>query len=303
MSEFRKYQHVERLGSEEVEGIEIGTCVIMPKIDGTNSSIWMKDDGTLGFGSRNRELSLDNDNAGFMAAMINDERIKNYFKAHPNTRLYGEWLVPHTIKNYENSAWRKFYVFDITFYNVLDTENEAYVPYNIYQPWLEELGIDYIKPLAIVTNPSVLDFYEYIDKNDFLMSDGTGEGIVIHNYGFYNKYGRQTWAKIVKAEFKQKHSGYKTKKDIATIELLEAEIVNKYITAALVDKEYSKIKTEENGWSSKYIPRLLNTVFHCLITEEMWNIVKDYKNPKIDFKVLRTLCIDKVKELKQEIFC
>ena len=92
MSEFRKYQHVERLGSEEVEGIELGTCYIMPKIDGTNASIWMKDDGTLGFGSRNRELSLDNDNALFMYSMLNDERIHKYFEAHPGTRLYGEWL-------------------------------------------------------------------------------------------------------------------------------------------------------------------------------------------------------------------
>lgn len=300
MSEFKKYQHVERLGSDEVAGIEVGTCVIMPKIDGTNSSIWMKDDGTLGFGSRNRELTLDKDNAGFMANMINDERIKNYFKVHPNTRLYGEWLVPHTIKNYENTAWKKFYVFDVT----IDTDNGGveYIPFDIYQLWLDALRIDYIEPLAIVTNPSVLDFYDYLEKNIFLMNDGVGEGVVIHNYGFYNKYGRQTWAKIVRAEFKQNHKAFKDKNNIVTIELLEAQIIDKYVTAALVDKEYSKIITEENGWNSKYIPRLLNTVFYCLITEEMWNIVKDYKNPKIDFKVLRVLCIDKIKEVKKEIF-
>lgn len=300
MAEFKKYQHVERLGSEEVAGIEVGTCVIMPKIDGTNSSIWMKDDGTLGFGSRNRELTLENDNAGFMAAMINSERIKQFFEAHPDVRLYGEWLVPHTIKNYENSAWRKFYVFDVT----IDTEDGEieYVPFDVYQPWLDALRIDYIKPLAIVTNPSVLDFYDYLEKNKWLMTEGVGEGVVIHNYGFRNKYGRQTWAKIVNAEFKQKHRSFKDKTDIATIELLEAQIIDKYVTDALVDKEYSKIVTESNGWSSKYIPRLLNTVFHCLITEEMWNIIKDYKNPKIDFKVLRALCIDKIKEVKKEIF-
>lgn len=41
---FNKYQHVEKLGNKEVEGINIGTCYVFPKIDGTNASIW-NDDG------------------------------------------------------------------------------------------------------------------------------------------------------------------------------------------------------------------------------------------------------------------
>ena len=40
--EFKKYQHIERLGTLEVEGIELGTCYVFPKIDGTNGSnlVW-----------------------------------------------------------------------------------------------------------------------------------------------------------------------------------------------------------------------------------------------------------------------
>jgi hypothetical protein len=34
--EFRKYQHVERYGSPEVEGVELGECCIFPKLEGTN---------------------------------------------------------------------------------------------------------------------------------------------------------------------------------------------------------------------------------------------------------------------------
>lgn len=45
--EFRKYQHVERFGTSEVEGIDLGTCYIYPKIDGTNASVWLGEDGTL----------------------------------------------------------------------------------------------------------------------------------------------------------------------------------------------------------------------------------------------------------------
>jgi len=33
--EFRKYQHIERFGTDEVDGIEFGKCYIFYKIDGT----------------------------------------------------------------------------------------------------------------------------------------------------------------------------------------------------------------------------------------------------------------------------
>jgi hypothetical protein len=36
MNDFVKYQHIERYGVDEVNGIDIGTCYIFPKIDGTN---------------------------------------------------------------------------------------------------------------------------------------------------------------------------------------------------------------------------------------------------------------------------
>ena len=59
--EFLKYQHVERYGNDEVDGINIGTCYVFPKIDGTNASVWLGEDGEIHAGSRNRELRLDNE--------------------------------------------------------------------------------------------------------------------------------------------------------------------------------------------------------------------------------------------------
>ena len=34
--QYRSYQHIEKLGRDEVEGILNGKCYIQPKIDGTN---------------------------------------------------------------------------------------------------------------------------------------------------------------------------------------------------------------------------------------------------------------------------
>ena len=64
--EFKKYQHIMKLGTDEVDGILNGTVYLFYKIDGTNSQVFLKDDNTLGFGSRNREINLTNDNADFV---------------------------------------------------------------------------------------------------------------------------------------------------------------------------------------------------------------------------------------------
>jgi hypothetical protein len=38
---FIKYMHLERFGNDEVEGIEIGTTYVFPKLDGTNAQVWL----------------------------------------------------------------------------------------------------------------------------------------------------------------------------------------------------------------------------------------------------------------------
>jgi len=40
---FKKYQHIERYGNEEVEGIDLGDCYIFPKIDGTQAIVWKEE--------------------------------------------------------------------------------------------------------------------------------------------------------------------------------------------------------------------------------------------------------------------
>ena len=90
---FIKYQHLERYGNTEVEGIEVGTCYVFPKLDGTNASVWVDDSKPFGHtlccGSRNRELELDNDNAGFMNAMMVDKAIINFLYNENDLVLYG----------------------------------------------------------------------------------------------------------------------------------------------------------------------------------------------------------------------
>jgi hypothetical protein len=293
MKEFVKYQHIERIGTIETNGIENGMCYVFPKIDGTNSQLWW--DGGLKAGSRNRELTLDNDNAGFYNWAIQQKEIEALFITYPDLRLYGEWLVPHTLKTYQTSAWNKFYVFDVL-------DGEKYLPYDWYKTILDKYGIEYIPPICKVKDPSYERLVNQLEKNGYLIEDGkgTGEGIVIKNYEYRNRFGRVVWAKIVKNEFKASHS----KCDVTELKektLVEQQVVDKYVTLVFIDKEFAKIDNEV-GWSSKLIPRLLNTVYYCLVKEESWNFVKEFKNPTIDFKKLAFLVTSKIKELKPSIF-
>jgi hypothetical protein len=292
---FIKYQHLERYGNTEVEGIEVGNVYVFPKIDGTNGSVWW-DDG-IKAGSRNRELTLDNDNAGFMNAMVVDKDITSFFDHTKNLVLYGEWLVPHTLKTYNDDAWRKFYIFD-----VLDLNKRRLLSYDEYE-WLKNVGLNVIPPIAIIKNGSIDHFTGCLTKANYLVKDGAGqgEGIVLKNYDYKNRYGRQTWAKIVSNEFKAKHH-LEMGAPVVGCEIVEEKIVAKYVTQALVDKVHAKIVNEMDGWSSKYIPRLLHTVYYDLVTEETWNFVKEFKSPKIDFKVLNHYTTSRIKELRKELF-
>jgi len=295
---FKKYMHIERYGNDEVQGIELGQCFIFPKIDGTNGSVWIEG-GELQAGSRNRQLSTDNDNAGFCDWVENgDHRLKEFFEENPDLRLFGEWLVPHSLRIYRKDAWNRFYVFD-----VYDDVNEYYLPYNSYQPILEKYKLDYIPPICVAENVAYDNLLHELKNNVFLIEEGKGygEGIVVKNYNFKNRFGRTVWAKVVANEFKEQQAkAQPTNKKFK--DYIEQKIVDDYVTDHLVNKTYAKIVNECEGWNSKYIPRLLSTVFYDLVNEELWNAIKKLKNPTIDFKRLQQLTIIKIKELKPELF-
>jgi len=324
---FRKFDHVERFGTDEVEGIEIGNVLVFPKLDGTNASIWRSQPCIVGTGSRNRILSDENDNAGFHAWVQKQQWIRDFFEEYPFFNIYGEWLVPHTLKTYRDEAWGKFWVFD-----VWNKEEGRYVHYDTYAPELEKHGFNVIEPkVRYKSPPTEAQLIVDAATNTYLMQDGAiGEGIVIKNYSWTNKYGRQPWAKIVRNEFKEENRrafGMTEKEGERSV---EGEIAEKYVTKALVDKTRAKIELEmavappegsvltaecrpepeeserwakaHRVWKAKLIPRLFQTVYYDLVREESWNFVKDHNNPTIDYKRLKNYTIYWVKKHCPELF-
>tara|TARA_Y100000310_G_scaffold290528_1_gene317807 strand:+ start:1701 stop:2597 length:897 start_codon:yes stop_codon:yes gene_type:complete len=295
--EFLKYIHLERFGTDNVEDINFGECHIFPKLDGTNGSAWWSDWSGVCGGSRNRLLSLDADNQGFYEWLLSQENWRECLQENKDLRFYGEWLVPHSLKTYRDDAWRKFYVFDVV------DANGRFMHYDDYKLICERYDIDYIPCILKSRNPTYEMLHKEASTCTFLLNEGEshGEGIVIKNYGFENKFGNITWAKLITSSFKDKHIKEMGGKEIDS-KMVEEDIVNEFITSHLVEKVIAKIRNSEGSFNAKSIPRLLSTTYHDLVTEELWQALKKHKNPKIDFKALSKLSIIRVKQLKPEIF-
>lgn len=296
---YRPYQHVEKIGTTATDGILNGTVYLSYKIDGTNGCVYLSDDGqSLSFGSRRAELSFVDDNRGFVAMMTNDKTIydnlKCYLTMYPDRIIYGEWLVPVTIKRYKEDAWKHFYIFDI-----FDTTTGRYVNYDDYKDDLDMLGLKYIPIIAKLINPTFDDVKSYFDKTgDFLIASGLGEGIVIKNYDFVNRDGKQIWAKALVEDFYGEKKKIRTQNHENKIEhLTEHKIVQKFLTPEFVHKEFSKFKEIKGDWRSSYIGEFLNYIFIEFYRDNWELILKSFKVLVIDFNILRRIVSQEVKNV------
>lgn len=290
--QFERYQHIEQLGRDAVDGILNGTVYIFDKLDGSNVSVYLNDDGKIEVASRNKILTPDDDLHGVCKYVLSQTKFEKLLKTYPTLRLFGEWLTPHIVRNYKDDAWKKLYIFDVI-------EGEQYFTYEEYTLLLLKFDIDFIPKIAKLENPTEEEVRQYQDKCKFLTAEGYGEGIVIKNYDFVNKYGRTTWAKVVRPVAK---AVIKLKPPINSNNI-ESDIVEKFLTPELIQKEQAKIVADVGfNFEPKLIPRLIQTVWYVFITEELFDALKKFRNPKIDFKILNKLVIEKIKTVKPELF-
>jgi len=205
--------------------------------------------------------------------------------------------VPHTLKTYRQDAWRRFWIFDVEVDGV-------YLSYDAYNEDLQKHGLDFVVPMFKAENIHLEYLHRALEDNKFLIHEGSGvgEGVVVKNYDFINRHGETVWAKVVRQEFKEANAKTFGINTIGLPEPVEKQIVDKFVTEAMVEKVYAKIVNEMEGWESKYIPRLLNTVFYDLVREETWEFLKEFNLPTVGFQSLKAYTIQRVKTIKKELF-
>ena len=113
--EFRKFQKIPRLSRD---------MVITEKIDGTNAIIGIDEDMDIHAGSRNRWLTLDNDNYGFCKWVF--EHSDDLLKLGPGMH-YGEWWGQGIQRRYGLEE-KRFSLFNVNQWTDSGEEGKEQVP-------------------------------------------------------------------------------------------------------------------------------------------------------------------------------
>lgn len=292
---FRKFTHVERLGSKNIDTEKYldGHVFVFTKIDGTNGCVWGEPDGSVHCGSRTRELTLDNDNAGFMSYIMNDDSmagLREFCVSNPTLIVYGEWLGHNKfvgrIKRYVTSGFHIFAIYDRSL--------NQYIPYPQVVKLLDNVDVPVIPPIREYDNPSMDTLTGILDDARYNLFDNDkegGEGIVVYNYDYRDEYGHVALGKIVRKEY---IDSKKKKNKKVNIINTEEEFINEFVTTAFLDKCQNKIEQalglDEWETTNKTMGMFINLVANDLIKEELNGYLRKKKwNVQFDFSKYQRL--------------
>ena len=241
------------------------------KLHGTNASI-VKYTDRLEFQSRERVLALGDDNAGFMATMINKDLdfLFNQFTFNECVAIYGEWCGGNIQKGVAiNGLEKMFVIFGI----MLDDEwidllkdlhkNEIGI-YNILQFPTYEIDIDFNTPELIQNK--LIEMTIAVEENcpvgKFFNKDGIGEGIVFtcitnQNLKFKSKGEKHSVSKV---------------KTLNTIDVELVENINEFVESVVSEnrlKQGISFFIENNiSIDSKNTGEFLRWVVNDVLKEE-----------------------------------
>jgi len=253
--DYRKYQHIEnKFTSLQCEGLtKTGTITVQSKLDGSNCQVWYDaKSNKIRVGSRNRLLSIGSDNKGCYQKLSNDERFIAFFKEHPNVKLVGEWLVKHKVE-YVEEAYNELYVFDAIEFDSEDDNGKAtYYDYTDLANVLNSYGIKFVPAFVFdhkLVNTYLAEFFKSdvgISLCNFLCKDATsekaiGEGVVIKNYSYKNRFGRSVWCKLINEEWYKLNAKVKKQK-VYIPSGLEDAFVSERLTEHFLSKELNKLE-------------------------------------------------------------
>ena len=265
------YQHVERLGTDETDGLLNGWVEVQPKLDGVNLTVAYDQERGLVVASRTQVVSIGgNPPVGFKGAV-------EYVMAHDGITTYcqdtgailrGEWLVKHGT-SYDKEALNRFYVFDV------EMGGNYYLPYDTYAPELAALRVAYVPRLARLHCPTLEDVATLLPGGE--LGAPQREGIVCKRYGFVNQYGRTVWGKlVVEKPVRVRPERGPTEQEDAFAGLATDAFIRKII--ALVAEGRGEPP------NIRHMGEVIGRAWHDLVQEEMWHFIHKGKVGPFDFR-------------------
>lgn len=258
------------------------------KLHGTNSAIVMYKDGHIEYQSRERVLSIKEDNASFMLAMMNIDTKKLFegIEFNDHCAIYGEWCGGNINKGIAIAGLPKMWVIfavkvddvyqDIEKYAHLKMEDQKI--FNILQFEHYDIDIDFEKPEEAQNKivELTLKVEAQCPVGKFFGNEGIGEGIVLECIlGPTERF-------IFKSKG-LKHSSSKVKK-LASVDTEAVEGIRQFIEYAVTENRMQqgidKMIEMKIPLDVKSTGEYLRWVYNDVIKEEQDTIVKNQLDVK-----------------------
>ncbi|MCY9220575.1 RNA ligase family protein [Bacillus licheniformis] len=278
MSEMKKYTDIVRLGHRTTEGVlaEDDYVVVYEKLDGANASFTLNlDTLEMEAFSRNRKLDAENNLRGFYeyTKEIDQDRLNRDYI------YFGEWLVKHKIDYGVNK--NEFYLFDI-----YDKHEGEYLSHVDVVAEAFRLNLT-LAPILYAGKYRGFDHLQTLVGRSALANEATGgEGVVVKNVSYRDKFGKQLFVKVVSNSFREMHP-QKAPRDPAKLNA-EQTFVRTFATKGRIDKLLRKM-IDEGVIEEKFdlsdmgviLSHLGGRVYDDLMKEEFDSLPKDFEEKAV----------------------
>lgn len=178
-----------------------------------------------------------------------------------NYRYYGEWLTSHKVQ-YKPEAYKQFHLFSI-----YDESTGKYLSDEIVKSEAIKLGLstpEYFYEGEYISFEHLLSF---VGKSNLSLIPNTGEGVVVKNINYKDRYGNQVFVKLVSEGFAEIQK-QKLPKDPSQLDVVMS-LVQSVLTKPRVEKILLK-KVDEGELDSEFGIEDMGKILK-LITSEVFN--------------------------------
>jgi hypothetical protein len=239
MVEQKKYQDITRLGHKTTIGVlnEGDHIVIQEKIDGANASFCRGEFGEILAFSRNHQLSEENNLGGFYQFI--QSKLLELEAINDHCIFFGEWTNPHKVKYPEHQ--KQFFLYDI-----FDTRTGEYLPFEQVEDASNFLDLNLVPVFYKGEYKGFDHLMSFVGRTDLggMLGDiPQGEGIVVKNIDYKDRFGNQKFVKLVTDKFAEVQK-QKAPKDPQVEQTQESVFVGQTVTDARVEKFLHKFVDE-----------------------------------------------------------
>jgi len=260
-------------------------------VHNSNASLKLNEENKVDGFSRNGPVNESNTLRGYY------NWIKDNIKPellNPKYRYFGEYLASHKIQ-YKSEYYQKFYLFSI-----YDDDLQEYLSDDIMESEAIRLGLNTVPILYKGQYISFEHLMSFVGKSD--MAVNYGEGIVVKNVKYKDKYGNQCFVKLVHEEFVEIQK-QKPPKDPNRPATPEQEFANMCVTKARIDKMLHKLVDEgilESDFGIEdmrvILSNLGNRIYEDILKEESDSLPEGY-----EVQALRKAIGSKIPKIVKEI--